>query len=99
MFCFCLNHDADERFRAARADEHAHLTGELPLLLRDGRGECIGRHDGILDAALMRNGDVEQHLRILRADGRKLRGLLPAAREHVEELKRRQLTVRNPVNS
>ena len=93
MFCFCLNHDADERFRAARADEHASLAGELPLLLRDGRGECIGRHDGILDAALMRNGDVEQHLRILRADGRKLRGLLPAAREHVEELKRRQLTV------
>lgn len=48
---------------------------------------------GILDAAFMRNGDVEQHLRILRADGRKLRGLLPAAHEHVEELKRRQLTV------
>ena len=70
MFCFCLNHDADERFRAARADEHASLAGELPLLLRDGRGECIGRHDGILDAAFMRNGDVEQHLRILRADGR-----------------------------
>ena len=53
LFRFCLNHHADESFRAARTHENAALAVQLFLLLRDGVAQRVRRHDALLHAALM----------------------------------------------
>ena len=63
-----LDHDAEKLLRAGRAQQHS--AGLRQLLLGGGNGgdDIRVRHDG----GLIRDRDVDQHLRQHRHDGRKL---------------------------